>query len=171
MLRQCFEGRRVVKPAPAERSLCVWPRACLVRPGHFWQPNNAAGYTLAAMVALHYGTYSGLFIKALYFVLGCMLSLVIYSGMRLWFIRREKLVLRHRHTYVLSKFFVAFSIGLIFAYVALVSGLLLPDSLSSPIKNHTGIYFFLMWGVGGIFATKFNSIGAIISPHYFSHKR
>jgi len=135
------------------------------------EPDNAAGYTLAAMVALHYGTYGGLFIKALYFVLGCMLSLVIYSGMRLWFIRREKLVLRHRHTYVLSKFFVAFSIGLIFAYVALVSSLLLPDSLSSPIKNHTGIYFFLMWGVGGIFATKFNSIGAIISPHYFSHKR
>lgn len=119
-------------------------------------PNNAAGFTLAAMVALHYGTYGGLFIKVLYFILGCMLSLVIYSGMHLWFVRREKLVLQRRGMYLLSRWLFAFCTGLIFAYLAIVLSLLLPESIGSLIKAHTGVSFFSLWLLGSLFAIKFS---------------
>lgn len=140
---------------PANESLVLWDAykisgvtGARVSYPQLDSPSNASQF-VNAIAPIHYGSYGGLALKLLYFVLGASLAMISALGVLMWMDRRKKTASEYKK---LGHILAGVTAGAPFAYGAIF----IVDKVYSGSEASrliwTGVLFFASWGLAVVYA-------------------
>ena len=116
---------------------------------------SSANRVLNSMTPLHYGTYGGVILKLIYFMLGLSLAVITALGMMMWIERRLYGTAGNRSPWIyraLSRLTVGVTCGLPLATIAVFYADKLVPVTSDGRLAMIGWTYFASWGAGLLYA-------------------